>query len=224
MHEGSHLFPVVLAGPSGGGKTTVRKALLGRRSDLRFSVSATTRRPRPGEEDGLDYRFMERAAFLGLAERKDLLEWAEVHGELYGTPRENVTRARAEGCHLLLDIDVQGAGQLRVIQPDAVTVFLLPPDYGRLEQRLRGRGSEDETTLRRRMRTTLAELAEVEQFDYAVVNDTVPAAVDQIDAIISAEQHRVNRLGPDTRRRIRELSESLIEMLDTTPGEEAKQG
>ncbi|MEK6254613.1 MAG: guanylate kinase, partial [Gemmatimonadales bacterium] len=108
----SHLFPIVLAGPSGGGKTTVRRALLEQRSDVVFSVSATTRRPRPGEVDGKDYQFLARGTFEALIEGGDLLEWAEVHGELYGTPRANLQSAWDDGAHLLLDIDVQGARQL----------------------------------------------------------------------------------------------------------------
>lgn len=221
---GAQAFPIVLAGPSGGGKTTVRKALLDRRSDLRFSVSATTRRPRPGEGDGSDYRFMEREEFLSLVRARDLLEWAEVHGELYGTPRENLRNARADGLHLLLDIDVQGAGQLREIEPDAVTVFLLPPDCDTLQERLRGRGSEDEGDLRRRMRTALRELEEVERFDYVVVNERVADAVREIEAIISAERNRARRIGPSVRRRIEKLHESLVDILESPLEEKANRG
>jgi guanylate kinase len=218
----SHLFPIVLAGPSGGGKTTVRQALLHRRSDLLFSVSATTRPPRPGEADGTDYQFVTRKDFEALIQGGDLLEWAEVHGELYGTPRANLQRAWDEVAHLLLDIDVQGARQLRAIQPDAVMVFLLPPDHGSLIERLRGRGSEDAETFMRRMRTALSELSEVERFDYAVVNDDIEDTIQTVEAIVSAERHRVKRLSPDVRSLVRDLSESLNRMLSASAEQEAR--
>ncbi len=217
-------FPIVLAGPSGGGKTTVRRALLERREDLRFSVSATTRRPRSGEEEGRDYRFIDRAVFEELVERGDLLEWAEVHGDLYGTPRENLRRARQEGAHLLLDIDVQGARQIRDMEPDAVMIFLLPPDFDRLVDRLRGRGSEDGPAFLRRMRTAIVELADVDRFEYAVVNDDLDAAVRHVEAIISAERHRVKRLTSEARERVSELGESLNRMLEASAGKEAGHG
>lgn len=218
----AHLFPIVLAGPSGGGKTTVRQALVERRSDIVFSVSATTRRPRPVETDGVDYQFLERGEFERLIEGGDLLEWAEVHGELYGTPRANLQRAWDGEAHLLLDIDVQGARQLRAIQPDALTVFLLPPNYDRLVDRLRGRGSEDGDTFRRRMRTALAELSEVERFDYAVVNDELDDTLRAVEAIVSAERHRVKRLRPDVRELVGDLGESLNRMLNASQAQEAR--
>lgn len=218
----THLFPIVLAGPSGGGKTTVRRALLQHRPDLRFSVSATTRPPRAGEVDGADYRFVGRAAFEALIEGGDLLEWAEVHGEWYGTPRANLDRAWAEGAHLLLDIDVKGARQLRSAQPDAITIFLLPPDYERLAGRLRGRGSENANAFRRRMQTALSEISEVERFDYAVVNDQLDDTVRAVDAIVTAESHRVKRLSPDLRELVSGLSESLNRMLNASSAQEVR--
>jgi guanylate kinase len=220
----AHLFPIVLAGPSGGGKTTVRQALLERRTDLVFSVSATTRPPRPEEVDGRDYHFLPRSEFEALIEGGDLLEWAEVHGDLYGTPAANLWRAWDAESHLLLDIDVQGARQLRKVQPDALTLFLLPPDYERLVERLRGRGSEDAATFRRRMRSALSELAEVDRFDYAVVNDDLEDTVRAVEAIIFAETRRVKRLSPDVRRLVEELSESLNRMLEASTPQEASRG
>ena len=196
--------------------------MLQRRTDLRFSVSATTRPPRAGEVEGTDYQFVDRPAFEALIEGGDFLEWAEVHGQLYGTPRANLHRAWDEGTHLLLDIDVQGARQLRAAQPDALAVFLLPPDYERLADRLRGRGSEDAGAFRRRMQTALSELSEVERFDYAVVNDRLDDTVRAVEAIIEAESHRVKRLSPDLRELVRGLSESLNRMLDESFAQEAR--
>ena len=218
----AHLFPIVLAGPSGGGKTTVRRELLGRRSDLRFSVSATTRAPRPGEVDGRDYQYMDRATFERLIEAEELLEWAQVHGDLYGTPRSNLRSAWDEGLHLLLDIDVQGARQLRAVQPDAVTIFLLPPSYERLVDRLRNRGSEDRSSFRKRMRSALAELAEVERFDYVVVNDDLEDAVRAVESVIAAERHKLRRLTPDVMQVVRDLSDSLNGMLLASDEQEAR--
>jgi guanylate kinase len=157
-----------------------------------------------------------------MIEGGDLLEWAEVHGELYGTPHSNLQMAWDDGAHLLLDIDVQGARQVRSIQPDALTVFLLPPDYDRLVERLRGRGSEDGQTFRRRMRTALSELSEVERFDYVVVNDDLEETLRTVEAIVSAERHGVKRLSPEVRELIRELGESLNGMLDASQPQEAR--
>ncbi len=218
----AHLFPVVLAGPSGGGKTTVRGALLSRRSDLRFSVSATTRAARPGEVDGRDYQFLDRASFERLIEAGELLEWAQVHGDLYGTPRSNLRGAWDDGLHLLLDIDVQGARQLRAVQPDAVTIFLLPPSYELLVERLRNRGSEDRSSFRKRMRSALAELAEVERFDYMVVNENLEDTVRDVESVISAERHRMRRLTPDVMQVVRDLSDSLNGMLSASDEQEAR--
>ena len=164
---------------------------------------------------------MDRDTFEGLIRNGDLLEWAEVHGELYGTPRDNLRRAQGEGRHLLLDVDVQGARQLRELEPDAVTVFLLPPDYGRLVSRLRGRGSEDGETFRRRMRTALAELAEGSLFDYVVVNDDLEETVRRVEDIISAERHSVARSGPGVLGLVRDLTDSLNRMLAASEQEEA---
>lgn len=187
-------MPIVLSGPSGGGKTSVCDALVQRRADVGFSVSTTTRAPRPDEVNGRHYRFVDRKSFVRMAESDELLEWAEVHGELYGTPRDQFDGVR-EGRTLLLDIDVQGARDVRRRVPEAVLVFLLPPSVESMLARLRKRGSEDEETLRRRMRTALAELDAVGEFDYAVVNEDLDATVDAVEAILEAERRAVTRLG-----------------------------
>ena len=187
-------FPVVLAGPSGSGKTTIARGLLERRSDLLFSVSATSRPPRKGETDGVDYQFVSRTEFERLIAEEGLLEWAEVHGELYGTPRSSLDEAEREGAHLLLDIDVEGARNVRRLVPSAVTVFLLPPTAGHIVARLEGRGTEDRQALHRRLRTAEAELAGIGEFDYAVVNDDLDRCLADVEAIIDAEGLRLDRI------------------------------
>ncbi|MFQ5528940.1 MAG: guanylate kinase, partial [Gemmatimonadota bacterium] len=162
---------LVLSGPSGGGKTSVCDALQERRTDVEFSISATSRSPRPGEVDGMHYHFVSRDRFREMARNGDLLEWAEVHGELYGTPLSNLGACTDSGRTLLLDIDVQGARQVRRNLESSVLVFLLPPSAERLLERLRRRGSEDTDALQRRMRSALSELEAVGEFDYALVNE-----------------------------------------------------
>jgi guanylate kinase len=206
---GAVCFPLVLAGPSGAGKTTVARALVAGRDDLRFSVSATTRPPREGETDGVDYHFLDRAEFERRRDAGELLEWAEVHGRLYGTPRFELDAARREGRHLLLDIDVQGARSVRRVAPQAVTVFILPPSGTRVVERLRGRGSEGEEALRARLAGARAELDALEEFDYAVVNDALEETVGAVEAVLAAEEHRVDRLGERVLRRARELQDEI---------------
>ena len=200
---------LVLAGPSGGGKTTVCRRIVGSRPDVRFSVSATTRAPRPGEREGADYRFLSRDSFDALVESDGLLEWAEVHGERYGTTREALETATESGNHLLLDIDVQGARQVREREPGAVLVFLLPPSAEVLVERLRRRGSENEEMVRRRLRTALSELEAVQEFDYVVVNDDLDMTVGAVEAILNAEVHRTNRQLERLRRHTAELGGAL---------------
>ncbi len=187
-------FPLVLAAPSGAGKTTIARQLRERRRDVVFSVSATTRAPRPGERDGVDYHFVEAAEFRRMIAAGELIEWAEVHGNLYGTPLRNVDDAVARREYLLLDIDVQGARQLREKLPQAVFVFVLPPSGLVLCERLAGRGSEDAEVRRRRLANARDEIREAAGFDYAIVNDDLAHAVDEVERILLAETRRVGRI------------------------------
>jgi guanylate kinase len=168
---------VVLAGPSGVGKSSIVAELRSPLPELFFSVSATTREPRRGEVDGRDYHFVGPAGFDELIERGALLEWADIHGGLQrsGTPREPVERALADGRPVLVEVDLNGARAIRGTVPEAVTVFVEPPSVAELERRLRGRGTESEEQYRRRLRTATEELAARDEFDVALVNDDVRA-------------------------------------------------
>lgn len=183
-------FPVILAAPSGVGKTTVARLLRDRRHDVVFSISATTRDPRPGELDGRDYWFVSRERFEEMRDAGEMVEWAEVHGKLYGTPRRNLEAAVTAGNHLLLDIDVQGAAQIRVAVPDAILVYLLPPSGEVLAARLLARGSESPDAWRYRMENALGELEAAERFDYVITNDELGATVSALECILEAESHR----------------------------------
>lgn len=184
---------LVVAATSGTGKSTVCSRLLERDPSLRLSISYTSRAPRAGEVDGVDYRFVERREFESLIKDGLLLEWAEVHGNLYGTPAVE-TQALLDGGHdVLFDIDVQGALQLRESHQDAVLVFLLPPSWEEAVRRLRSRGTETEEKIARRLETAVSELAAAEGFDYLVVNDELEEAVDLLLAVRDAERSRARR-------------------------------
>lgn len=190
-------FPLILAGPSGAGKTTVCDGLCARPDAHRFlfSVSLTTRSPRVGEKDGVDYGFIARREFEALVEQDQMLEHATVHGELYGTPRVNLEAARAANAHLLLDIDVQGARQVKAAVPEVVTIFLVPPTGGRIVERLQKRRSETPEQLTRRLAGARAELEAAGEFDYLVVNDTLDDAVELVACIVKGEGAASRRLG-----------------------------
>jgi guanylate kinase len=187
-------FPIILAAPSGAGKTSIARALKERRGDVVFSISATTRAPRPGEVDGRDYWFLTGGEFERWVEEGRMLEWAEVHGHRYGTPRRNLDEAVARGDYLLLDIDVQGSKSVRASVPGAVSVFVLPPSGTALAERLAGRGSEDEAVRRRRLGNADREIEMAGQFDYVIVNDRLDEAVDRLESILIAESLRTTRL------------------------------
>jgi guanylate kinase len=182
-------FPLVLSAPSGAGKTTIARRLRERRGDVDFSVSATTRLPRPGERDGVDYHFVPEDEFRRMIAAGALIEWAQVHGAFYGTPRSYVDDAARNGRFLLLDIDVQGARLIRNAVPEAVHVFILPPSGRALVQRLVGRGSEDDARVQRRLRNALDEIGTASEFDHVVVNDELDAAVRDVNAVLEGRVH-----------------------------------
>jgi len=183
----------VVTGASGTGKTTLVKEALRAVPRLEYSVSVTTRPARPGEVDGQDYRFLDRGAFEDLRDAGALLEWAEVYGNCYGTPRAPVEAALARGDSVLLEIDVQGARQVVEAFPEAVTIFVLPPDVAALEGRLRGRRSDSEAVIARRLREAMLQISACGEFRYLVTNGDLASAHDHFQAVIVAELCRAPR-------------------------------
>jgi guanylate kinase len=184
---------VVVSGPSGVGKSTLIRGLLHRVPDLGFSVSATTRAPRAGETDGVDYHFLSDEGFASGLASGAFLEHAEVYGRRYGTLAAPVQKALAGGHSILLDIDVQGARQVRAGMPEAVNVFLLPPDRATVEARLRGRGTDDEAVVQRRLDEMDVQLADLNRYDYLVVNDDLQTAIELLCSVVLAEMSRCGR-------------------------------
>lgn len=180
----------VLAAVSGTGKSTVGRGLRHLYSGIRLSVSYTTRAPRPGEADGVHYHFVERDAFEASIAADGFAEWAEYAGNLYGTARSTIDAARAAGYDLLFDIEVVGAAALKAAYPDAVSCFLLPPSWDETEARLRGRGTETEASIRRRLDRGREEIRQAHTFDYLVTNDDLHACVADVGAIYRAAQLR----------------------------------
>jgi guanylate kinase len=183
---------MIVSSPSGAGKTSLTSALRSHLAKVAFSVSHTTRPPRLNERDGREYHFVTRQRFKALVEENAFLEWAEVHDNWYGTSYGEVERAADARC-LLFDVDHQGARQIKSNRPDAVGVFILPPSMELLEQRLRGRASEDEASLKARFERARAEIAHYGLFDYVLVNDVFETALEQLKAILLAEECRRNR-------------------------------
>lgn len=184
----------VISAPSGTGKSTLAGRLLAADPALSFSVSYTTRGPRSGERDGREYHFVDRARFEAMQGEGAFLESAEVHGELYGTGLTITRELLGQGCDVLLDIDVQGAGQVRRGPVPGVAIMILPPDYETLETRLRNRASESEAVRDRRLAQASREVRDFEKFDYMVVNDDLERAVRELKAIVLAERRRTQRL------------------------------
>ena len=184
----------VVSAPSGAGKTTLCREMRLRLHDLAYSVSVTTRPPRPGEIDGTDFRFVARSQFEDMVKQGQMAEWATVHTNLYGTPAAPLETAQREGRDVLLDIDTQGAAQLRARYPDAVLIFVVAPSMGELEQRLRERRSDSEREITRRLQRAREEVTLWRRYDYLIVNRDVKEAMDQLESIIHAERCRVARL------------------------------
>lgn len=185
---------IVLSGPSGAGKGTLKNEYMKRHNNAVFSVSMTTRPPRPGEIEGTDYYFTNQAAFRSILANDGFLEWAQVHGEYYGTPKQFALNTLAENKDIVLDIDVQGALQVKKSYPQALMIFIIPPSVEILEQRLRKRGTETEEKIQRRLSNAKKELSLMNQYDYVVINTTIEEAYQRLNAIITAEKCRYSRL------------------------------
>ena len=189
-NAGSEGTLFIVAAPSGAGKSTLVNALLEREPDISLSISHTTRPPRPSEQYGRHYYFVEREEFQREVSEGIFLEHAEVHGNFYGTSRKTVQDLLHQGRDVLLEIDWQGAQQVRKAKPDCVGVFILPPSRPELERRLRGRGSDSEEVIERRLRNSRGEIAHAHEFDYIIVNDRFEDALDTLQAIVRAVRQR----------------------------------
>lgn len=184
----------VISAPSGSGKTTLVRRLLDTLDDVQFSISFTTRSVRGSERDGIDYHFIAEESFRSKIEDGEFLEWAEVHGNLYGTSRIETERVRAGGEDILMDVDVQGATQVRKAQPDAVTLFIMPPSFGVLEDRLRGRRQDSDKVIEGRLNEARHEIHHYKDYDYVLVNDSVERTSELFKAIVLAERMRPHLL------------------------------
>lgn len=187
-------FPVILSSPSGGGKTTIAHELLRRRGDLGYSVSCTTRSPRATEVDGEDYFFLSPAEFLAARDRGEFAESADVHGSHYGTLRREVDRVLVSGRHVVMDIDVQGAKQFVAAYPASVLIFVLPPDGRVMLDRLKGRRTENDDSLAKRLNSAVQELRAIGLYHYVVVNGFLEKAILDVSGIIDAEGERRTRI------------------------------
>ena len=183
---------VVVSGPSGVGKGSVTSAVMRRDPLTRFSVSATTRSPRPGEEDGKSYYFLTKEEFLLRRAQREFLEWAEVYGNYYGTLRSEVDRLLDQGYNVILDIDTQGAASVRRLRPDAVSVFIMPPSMEELERRIAKRGTETQADRQLRLSKAEAEMSQADQYDHIVINQEVETAADELLDIIAAHRAAIN--------------------------------
>lgn len=179
---------LVISGPSGAGKGTVIGELMKRRGDMCFSVSATTRAPRPGEQDGVNYFYMSKRQFVDMIDHGELLEYAQYVDNYYGTPKAYVEQKLDAGMTVVLDIEVQGAKNVVNAMPEAISVYLVPPSYEELERRLRGRGTETEEVIQGRLKRALEEAQMADFYQYIVVNDNLDEAVRELDALITAAQ------------------------------------
>ena len=183
----------IVATPSDAGKTTLVSHLLEHDSQVRHSISFTTRAPRNGEQDGREYHFIDVQHFLAMRERGEFAEWAEVHGNFYGTSRHWLEQRMSEGCDMLLEIDWQGAQQMRKQFPEAVSIFILPPSIAELERRLRNRGSDSEDVIARRVAGALGEMRHVAEFDFVIINKDLDVALDELRAAVRASRLRFPR-------------------------------
>ena len=196
---------IVVSSPSGGGKGTLIDRVLKTAPNVSYSVSFTTRAPRPTEEDGREYFFVDRSTFEEMIERGEFLEWADVYGHLYGTSSTQVERERAAGHDIILEIDVQGAESIRQKIPDVVSIFILPPSFELLRERLLARGTDSADALERRMRGAPSEVEQYRHFQYVILNDDIDRASQQLASVIYAERARRERQEANLRRALEDF-------------------
>jgi guanylate kinase len=197
----------IVSAPSGTGKTTVVERLVKVTDRLRLSRSYTSRAPRGDEQDGVDYNFVSRSTFESMIANREFLEWADVFGNLYGTSAADTTRCSETGDDVVLVIDVQGARKVRAAGLPHVAIFVLPPSFAVLEQRLRGRSKDSEEAIRRRLEVAREEIPAFEEYDYVVVNDEFDACVERMKAIVLAERSKLDCMRPEARRILRTFHE-----------------
>ncbi len=191
----NHGLLIVISGPSGVGKGTICDHLFNIAEGIEYSISMTTRTPRKGEINGVDYHFVSHETFKEMIQQDELLEWAEVYGNYYGTPRNTVDTSLSEGKDVILEIDIQGALQVKNKRPDGVFIFLLPPTLQELQARIKKRGTENEADLDKRIKSARKEIETALAYDYVLVNKEIKHSINVIKSIIDAEKCRVNRVG-----------------------------
>jgi len=179
---------LVISGPSGTGKGTICRALMAKNPQIKYSVSATTRSPREGEEDGVHYYFLTKAKFEDMLKENEFLEHAAVYDNYYGTPKNKVMESLEKGEDIILEIDIQGALQLKQVFPGGIFIFIVPPSLEELRERIEGRGTDSKDVIEKRLNCAGQELGYVDRYDYVVINDNIDKAVDKMEAIIKAEK------------------------------------